>query len=41
LVPFDKCKHFPHMEHPERFNRLVRKFLKGESLADEVRSAAE
>lgn len=41
LVSFDKCKHFPHMEHPARFNRVVRKFLKGESLADEARRAAE
>ena len=41
LVAFDKCKHFPHMEHPARFNRIVRKFLKGESMEDETRRDAE
>ena len=40
LVGFDKCKHAPHMEHPERFNTLVRRFLKEEPLGDEAISDA-
>ena len=32
LVGFARCKHAPHMEHPERFNALVKHFLKGEPL---------
>ena len=40
LVGFDKCKHAPHMEHPERLNTLVRRFLKDEPLGDEAISDA-
>tara|TARA_B100000686_G_scaffold272613_1_gene289828 strand:- start:682 stop:1551 length:870 start_codon:yes stop_codon:yes gene_type:complete len=40
LVGFDKCKHAPHMEHPERFNTLVRRFLRDEPLGDEAVSDA-
>ena len=40
LVGFDKCKHAPHMEHPERLNTLVRRFLKAEQLGDEAISDA-
>jgi 2-hydroxy-6-oxonona-2,4-dienedioate hydrolase len=34
LIVFEHCKHHPHVEQPERFNDLVRRFLKGEALAD-------
>lgn len=27
LLPYDGCGHWPHMEHPERFNRDVAEFL--------------
>jgi pimeloyl-ACP methyl ester carboxylesterase len=27
LVAFEKCKHHPHIEHPDRFNAEVRAFL--------------
>jgi 2-hydroxy-6-oxonona-2,4-dienedioate hydrolase len=30
LVAFDRCKHHPHIEHPDRFNALARQFLRGE-----------
>jgi len=29
LVAFERCKHFPHIEHPARFNELARDFLAG------------
>lgn len=29
LVSLDDCGHEPHLEHPERFNSVVRQFLKG------------
>jgi pimeloyl-ACP methyl ester carboxylesterase len=31
LVAFDKCKHHPHIEHPDRFNAEVSAFLKEKS----------
>jgi pimeloyl-ACP methyl ester carboxylesterase len=27
LIAFDRCKHFPHLEHASKFNGLVRAFL--------------
>ncbi len=30
LVAFDRCRHFPHIEHPAKFNEIVRCFLLGE-----------
>jgi pimeloyl-ACP methyl ester carboxylesterase len=27
LIAFERCKHFPHIEHPAKFNGLVRSFL--------------
>ena len=27
LIAFDRCKHFPHLEHSAKFNGLVRAFL--------------
>ena len=27
LIAFDRCKHFPHIEHPAKFNGLVRAFF--------------
>lgn len=32
LVALRDCRHEPHMEHPERFNALVREFLAGDRL---------
>jgi pimeloyl-ACP methyl ester carboxylesterase len=32
LVAFDRCKHFPHIEHPAKFNDLVRRFMLGETV---------
>lgn len=29
MVMFDEAGHVPHMEHPEKFNQLVREFVKG------------
>ncbi|HCN70777.1 MAG TPA: hypothetical protein DIS96_03315, partial [Pusillimonas sp.] len=26
---FEKCGHFPHLEHPQRFNQVVSAFLNG------------
>ncbi len=40
LVSFERCKHHPHVEHPERFNETVRRFLKGEGL-EGLETAAE
>lgn len=34
LVLFDRCKHFPQLEHPERFNALASRFLKGEAITE-------
>jgi len=33
LVLFDRCGHFPQLEHASEFNRLVRDFLRGEKTA--------
>jgi 2-hydroxy-6-oxonona-2,4-dienedioate hydrolase len=33
LVSFERCRHFPQLEHPDRFNALVRAFLRGERIA--------
>ena len=29
MIIFDRCGHQPHLEHPDKFNGLVRGFLKG------------
>lgn len=29
LIPYEKCGHWPHMEHPDRFNRDISDFLSG------------
>ena len=34
LIGLDKCKHHPHVEHPQQFNALVRQFLTGTVLED-------
>lgn len=40
LVGIENCSHEPHIEHPERFNALVRQFLRNEGLdAYRVRKA--
>ena len=31
IVTFDRCGHLPHMEHPEKFNELIRGFVHGEA----------
>ena len=31
LLPYDRCGHWPHMEHPDAFNRDVTEFLKTRS----------
>ncbi len=33
LAMFERCRHFPQLEHPAEFNRLVRAFLRGEQIA--------
>ena len=33
LLPYEKCGHWPHMEHPEAFNRDVTAFLCGDATA--------
>lgn len=33
LVMFDRCRHFPQIEHPDKFNRLACAFLRGEEIA--------
>lgn len=33
LVAFDRCKHFPHIEHPAKFNAMVRGFFLGDETA--------
>lgn len=38
LEVFDRCKHFPQLEHPDRFNRLVLEYI---SAGHDTRSAAD
>jgi pimeloyl-ACP methyl ester carboxylesterase len=33
LVAFNRCKHFPHIEHPAKFNDMVRGFFLGDEAA--------
>ena len=40
FLSFDECGHLPHLEHPERFNDIVRRFINGEVL-EEVPAAAQ
>jgi pimeloyl-ACP methyl ester carboxylesterase len=32
LIAFRQCKHFPHLEHAEKFNEIVTTFLLGQAL---------
>jgi pimeloyl-ACP methyl ester carboxylesterase len=34
LALFERCKHFPQLEHPDRFNRLAMRFLNGETITE-------
>ncbi|MDA0261042.1 MAG: alpha/beta hydrolase [Proteobacteria bacterium] len=33
-VEFENCGHLPHLEYPDRFNRLITRFVKGEMRVD-------
>ena len=40
LVGIDECGHQPHIEVPDRFNELARRFLQGEPIEDDRAKAA-
>ena len=40
LVGIEECGHQPHIEVADRFNDLARRFLQGETIADDRSKAA-
>ena len=36
LIAIDNCKHHPHIEHPQRFNETVQKFLLSHQFQDQT-----